>query len=120
MTPRKLWVLKAHTKPDKIHDFFQNICQDFDIYRNIDHQKAKKLKRNKGKHIRHTNKHATKQINKRTNTETKKQKNKQAMSHAFFLVRCNGWSHCVRPNETNEKTTSKQSREPTQTHELYM
>ena len=45
MTPRKLWVLKAHTKTYKIHDFCQNLRQDFDVYRNIDHQKAKKLKK---------------------------------------------------------------------------
>ena len=36
MTPQKLWVLKAHTKTDKIDDVCQNIRQDFDIYRNID------------------------------------------------------------------------------------
>ena len=44
MTPQKLWVLKAHTKSDKIDDFCQNIRQDFDIYRNID-QKTKKMKK---------------------------------------------------------------------------
>ena len=49
MTPQKLWVLKAHIKPDKIHDVGQNICQYFDIYRNIDHQKAKKLKKKQKK-----------------------------------------------------------------------
>ena len=45
MTPRKLWVLKAHTKTYKIHDVCQNLRQYFNIYRNIDHQKAKKLKK---------------------------------------------------------------------------
>ena len=49
MTPQKLWVLKAHTKTYKIHDFYQNLRQDFDIYRNIDHQKAKKLKKKQRK-----------------------------------------------------------------------
>ena len=49
MTPQKLWVLNAHTKSDKINDFCQNIRQDFDIYRNIDHQKAKKLKKKQRK-----------------------------------------------------------------------
>ena len=85
MTPRKLWVLNAHTKTYKIHDVCQNLRQDFDIYRNIDHQKAKKLKNEtKEKKIRHTNKQETKQINKRTNKETTKQKNKQAMSPVSF------------------------------------
>ena len=73
MTPRKLWVLKAHTKTHKIDDFCQNIRQDFDIYRNIDNQKAKKLKKKqRKKQTTHTNKQTTKQINKRTNKETKK------------------------------------------------
>ena len=45
MTPQKLWVLKAHTKICKMYDFGQNLRQDFDIYRNIDHQKAKKLEK---------------------------------------------------------------------------
>ena len=40
MTPQMLWVLKAHTKTDKINDFCQNVRQDFDIYRNIDHRKS--------------------------------------------------------------------------------
>ena len=97
MTPRKLWVLKAHIKIYKIHDFCQNLRQDFDIYRNIDHQKGKKLKKETKETKRHTNKQETKQIKKRANKETTKQKNKQAMS-PDFLVRCNGWGHCVRPN----------------------
>ena len=51
--------------------FCQDIRQDFDIYWNIDHQKAKKLKKEtKEKRIRHTNNQASKQINKRTNKET--------------------------------------------------
>ena len=49
MTPQKLWVLKAHTKTNKIDDLCQNIRQDFDIYRNIDHQKARQLKREQRK-----------------------------------------------------------------------
>ena len=49
MTPQKLWVLKAHTKSDKIYDVCQIIRQDVDIYRNIDHQKAKKLKKKQRK-----------------------------------------------------------------------
>ena len=68
MTPQKLW---AHTKIDKIDDFCQNIRQDFDIYRNIDNQKAKKLKKKQmKKQTTHTNKQATRQINKRTNEQT--------------------------------------------------
>ena len=45
MTPQTLWVLNAHAKTGKIDDIGQNIRQDFDIYWNIDHQKAKKLKK---------------------------------------------------------------------------
>ena len=45
MTPQKLWVLNAHAKTDEINDVCQYIRQDFDMYRNIDHQKAKKLKK---------------------------------------------------------------------------
>ena len=61
MTPQKLWVLKAHTKSYKIDDFCQNIRRDFDIYRNIDHQKAKKLKKKQRKKEQDT------QTNKRSN-----------------------------------------------------
>ena len=49
MTRQKLWVLKAHTQTDKINDFCQNIRLDFDIYRNIDNQKAKKVKQKQRK-----------------------------------------------------------------------
>ena len=45
MTHQKTWVLKAHTKTNTIDDFRQNIRQDFDSYWNIDHQKAKTLKK---------------------------------------------------------------------------
>ena len=118
MTPQKLRVLQAHTTIHKLDDFCQNIRQDFDIYRNIDNQKAKEQKKKqKKKQTTHTNKQATKQINKRTNKETNKQPSNVA---CFFLVRCNDWSHCVRPNETHRKKTSKQSCKPTQTHGLYM
>ena len=53
MTPQMLWVLKAHTKTDKIDDFFQNVRQDFDIYRNIDHRKSVHLDslKKKKKHV---------------------------------------------------------------------
>ena len=54
MTPQKLWVLKAHTKTNKIDDFCQNIRQDFDIYWNIEHQKPldiDSLKKEKEKHV---------------------------------------------------------------------
>ena len=71
MTLQKLWVLKAHTKIHKMNDNCQNIRQYFDIYRNIDNQKAKKLKKKqKKKQTTHANKQATKQINKRTNEQT--------------------------------------------------
>ena len=73
MTPQKLWVLKAHTKTHKLDDLCQNIRQDFDIYWNIEHQKAKKLKKKqRKKRIRHTNKQAIKQLSKRANKETTK------------------------------------------------
>ncbi len=61
MTPQKLWVLNAHTKTNKIDECCQNIRQDFDIYRNIDNQKAKKLKKKRRKKEQHT------QTNKRAN-----------------------------------------------------
>ena len=49
-----------HTKINKINDLRENIRQDVDIYWNIDHQKAKKLKKEtKEKSIRHANKQAT-------------------------------------------------------------
>ena len=73
----------------------------------------------KEKRTGHTNKQTSDQTSKQTNKQ-RNEKNKEAVSPVFFLVRCNGWSNCVRPNETNKKTTGKQSREPTQTHELYM
>ena len=51
-----------------------------------------------------------KQTSAQTNKQTNKQaKDKQAMSPVFFLVRCNGWSHCVWPNETNKKKNNKQA-----------
>ena len=65
-------------------DFCENIRQDFDIYWNIDHQKAKILKNKQRKKIK-THKQANDQTNKRTNKETNKNKeNKQAMSPVFF------------------------------------
>ena len=68
-----MWVFKSQTKTDKINDLYQIIRQAFDIYWNIDHQKAKKLKKKqKEKRIRHTSKQASKQINKRGNKETNK------------------------------------------------
>ena len=105
---------------DKIEDVCQDNRQDFDICQNIDHQKTKKLKK---KHK--TNNKTHKQTSDQTNKQTNKQRNKKTTKtnkrcRLFFLVRCNGWSHCVRPNDTNKNPTSKQSREPTQTHELYM
>ena len=67
-----------------MNDNCQNIRQDFDIYRNIDNQKAKKLKRKqKKKQTTHTNKQATKQINTRTDKETKK-RNKQCRLFFFW------------------------------------
>ena len=107
MTPQKLWVLKAHTKINENNDFCQNLRQDFRIYRNIDHQKAKVLKSNNGKKNK-THKQTKDRTSKQTNTQ-RNEKNKQAVLLVCFLVRRNGWSHCVRPNETNKKT-SKESR----------
>ena len=45
MTLRELWVLNAHNKNDKIDVFCWNVRQGVDSYRNIDHQKAEKLKK---------------------------------------------------------------------------
>ena len=84
MTLQNLWVLKAHAKTHKIDDFRQNVRQDFNMYRNIDHQKAKKLKKKqKKKQTTHTNKQATKQINKRTNKETTKKTIKRINKHTI-------------------------------------
>ena len=52
---------KAHIKIHKLGDFCENNRQDFDIYRNIDNQKAKKLKKKRRKKEQHT------QTNKRPN-----------------------------------------------------
>ena len=49
MTPQKLWVLKAHTKFHKIGGNCQIVRQPLDIYRNIDNQKTKKLKKKQKK-----------------------------------------------------------------------
>ena len=82
--------------------------------------KSKEIKKEttEKEHTQTNNDQTNKQSNKQRNK--KKQKNKQAMSRVFFFVRCNGWSHCVRPSDTNKKVTSKQPREPTQTHKLNM
>ena len=61
-------------------DFGQNIRQAFDIYRNIDHQKAKKLKKKQRKKEQDT------QTSDQTNKQTNKQRNnkdKQAESPVF-------------------------------------
>ena len=99
MTPQKFWVLKAHTKTDKIGGVCQNIRQDVDIYWNIDHQKAKKLKKQQRKKIiRHTNKQASKRINKRTNKETTKT-NKQCRLFFFGPMQ---WLEPLRAAERNK------------------
>ena len=59
-TPKVVGFKRTH-KNYKIDDFCQNIRQDFDIYRNIDHQKAKKLKKKQRKKEQDT------QTNKRSN-----------------------------------------------------
>ena len=63
-------------------DFCQNIRQDFDIYRNIDNQKAKKLKKKQRKKNK-THKQTSEQTNKQTNKQRNKT-NKQAVSPVFF------------------------------------
>ena len=84
MTPQKLWVLNAHIKTDKIDDVCQNVRQDFDIYRNIDHQKAKKLK-NEGKRNK-THKETSEQTNKQTNKQrNKKTKKTNKRCRLFFF-----------------------------------
>ena len=82
MTSQKLWVLKAHTQIHKSDDVCQNLRQDFRIYRNIDHQKAKVLKSNnekKNKTHKQTKDRTSKQTNKQRN-----EKNKQAVLPVFF------------------------------------
>ncbi len=94
MTPQKLRVFKKHTlKLIKLKIFWKIIRQDFDIYWNIDYQKAKKLKKKQKKWIRHTNKQASKQINKRTNKETK---NKQTSNVACFFFGPMQWLEPLR------------------------
>ena len=119
MRPQQLWVLKAHTEINKIDDHCQNIRQDFDIYRNIDHQKAKKLKKKQRKKNK-THKQTSGQTNKQTSKQ--RNKNKQAMSPVFFgPVQ---WLEPLRAAKRNKqkenKQASKQACKPTQTHELYM
>ena len=82
MTPQKLWVLKAHTKTDRIDDVWQNVRQDFDIYRNIDHQKAKKLKKKQRKKNK-THKQTSDQTNKQTSKQ-RNNKDKQVELLVFF------------------------------------
>ena len=76
MTPQKLWVLKAHTKTNKIDDFCQNIRQDFDIYWNIDHEKTKKLKKKQRKKNK---------THKQTSDQTNKHTTKQRKPHCFVV-----------------------------------
>ena len=58
-------------------DVCENICQDFDIYWNIEYQKAKILKNKKMKKIK---------THKQANDQTNKQTNKQRKPHCFFFV----------------------------------
>ena len=82
MTSQKLWVLKAHTKTNRINDFCQNVRQDFVIYRNIDHQKAKKLEKKQRKKEQDTQ--TNKRSNKQANAQTKKQKTNKQCRLFFF------------------------------------
>ena len=105
MTPQTLWVLKAHTKSDKIDDLCQHIRQDFDIYLNIDHRKVKELKKEQRRRTRHTNKQAIKQINKRTNKGTTKT-NKP--SRLFFFSPMQ-WLEPLRVVKRNKSKDNKQA-----------
>ena len=100
-------------------DFCQNIRQEFDIYLNIDHQKAKKLKKEQRRRTRHTNKQAIKQINKRTDEETTKT-NKPSRLFFFGPMQWLEPLRVAKRNKLKKKTISKQSREPTQNHGLYI
>ena len=61
MTSRKLWVLKAHTKTDKIDDVCQNIRQDLTFTGTSIIKKQRNEERNKHKQTSdQTNKHTTK------------------------------------------------------------
>ena len=72
-----MWVLKTHTKTDKMNDLCQNIRQDFDIYWNIDHQKAKKLNGEKNKTHTQTSEQPTKQPKKQRNGHNNQPTNQQ-------------------------------------------
>ena len=62
------------------------------------------------------------------NERSKQQTGKQAMSLVVFLVRCNSWSHCVRPkrtsgqikqtNATTKQTERKQASDHARQHKL--
>ena len=67
-------------------DFCENIRKDFDIYWNIDHQKAKILKNKQRKKIK-THKQANDQTNKQTNKQRNKQKQRKQTSDVacFFF-----------------------------------
>ena len=62
-------------------DFCENIRQDFDIYLNIDYQKAKILKNKQRKKIK---------THKQANDQTNKQTNKQRKPHCFFCLLTSG------------------------------
>ena len=81
MTHRMLWVLKAHTKIHKMNDNCQNIRQDFDIYRNIDNQKAKKLKMKQKTNNTHT------QTSDQTNKQTNKRTNEQCLDTPSYVLK---------------------------------
>ena len=93
-------------------DFCQNIRQDFDIYLNIDHQKAKKLKKEQRRRTRHTNKQAIKQINKRTDeetTKTTKKQQRQTSRVACFFFGPMQWLEPLRVVKRNKSKDNKQA-----------
>ena len=83
MTPQMLWVLKAHTKTDKMADFCQNVRQDFDIYRNIDHRKSVDIDSLKNKKTRRVTK--CNMLSHHTKKNKKKKKRR--------VTKCNVVSH---------------------------
>ena len=104
MTHRKLWVLQAYIKIHKIGDHCQNIRQDFDIYRNIHHQKAKKLKKQtKVKHKPH------KQTSDQTIKQTNKQRNKTNKQRRLFLFVPMQWLEPLRAAKRYKWKDNKQT-----------
>ena len=106
MTPQKLWVLKAHTKIDKIDDFLLKYSSRFwDLSEHRSSKSKETKKETKEKRIRHTNKQASKQINKQTNKETTKT-NKQCRLFFFWSDAMAGAIACGQTKQIKREQAS--------------